>query len=71
MPDFNSGFVQGSAPRSYPGPLPVVPTPPATAAAALPGAAPALDLNLGTVTIIVAGDINITTTFGNAVVQRR
>lgn len=69
--DFQTGFGQASAEHAYPGATPAAPTPPATPAGGLPIGAPALGLNLSPVIIIVAGDVLITSTFTNAVVQRR
>ena len=71
MAEYKSGFGAASASAAYAGTTPAAPTPPAVAAVALPGGAPTLGLNLGTVTIIIAGDVNLETSFSNAVVQRR
>lgn len=71
MGDFNSGFGSSAAANSYPGPLPSPPTPPGIVPNALSAAAPALGNTELPVLIIVSGDINVTTSFTNASVQRR
>lgn len=71
MPDFRSGFSEVPAGRSMPAVVPLAPTPPTTPPAAVSVVAPTLGLGLGTVTIIVAGNVDITTAFPNVVIIRR
>lgn len=71
MSVFQSSFGEGSAPLTLPGVVPLAPTPPLTPSGALPATAPNLNLGLGTVTIIVAGNVRVFTAFANAVIQRR
>lgn len=57
---------------SYPGPLPLAPTPPAVAATAYPAGAPAPGLNLRPIILIVAGDVDVTSSqLGALSIQRR
>ena len=56
---------------SYPGPMPPAPAPPAVAETALVAGSPALGLGLNQITIIVAGDVNISSTVQGVVIQRR
>lgn len=67
MADFQSEMGMSS----YPGPLPQAPPPPATPPAALPAVAPALDLGLATIIIIISGNITFATNLANATIQRR
>lgn len=73
MPDrsFNTGFSSASAIGTMRADIPAAPTPPAVSHGGLPVGAPTLSLSLATVVIIVAGNINISTTFPNSVIQRR
>lgn len=71
MPDLVTRVGIARAESAYPGAVPAAPTPPAVPETALSVAAPALGLNLGSVIFIVAGDITITTSIPNAVIQRR
>jgi len=71
MPDLKTGIGIARADSAYPGTTPTPPTPPAVTETALSAGAPALGLNLGSVIFIVAGDIQVTTSLPNAVIQRR
>lgn len=70
MPDFQSNFSKVGTAGSLQGVTPTAPAP-TPPPAGLPAGAPTLNLGLGTVTIIVGGNVDIATTFPNAIIQRR
>lgn len=72
MPEAQESFgIGGQIQGSAPGPVPTSPTPPATAATALPGTVPTLGLGLQNIILIVAGDITVTANIPNATIIRR
>lgn len=56
---------------SYPGILPLAPTPPTVPSLALPVNAPTLSLGLERVILIISGDVAITSQIPNISIQRR
>jgi len=65
--NWETGYVAGS----YPGVIQLAPTPPAVPPVVIPAAAPALDLNLRQIIMRIAGDVHITSSMPNVLIEKR